>query len=417
MKIVELISENFKRLNAHVVMDGKNVTVEGKNGVGKSSFIDAIWVALTGKDVPEQPIQQGKESAKIAVTVKGDDGSQFIVERKFLPSGASLAVKTNDGAKFSSPQKFLDQKLGCISFDPFEFIQKQPREQKKFLMELLGIDLTEIDSTKKALLAQKDELGKQHQVLAEEIRKLPVVTEDGADLEEKSTEEAIAKFNEINRKRENVQKTKAHYESLKLEEAQLKLQLENIKAEITELQAKYNDIAETRRNILVKIDSYDPDTFVLPELSNLQAEIEAINTHNEKVKQQKITRLKIEQLNSITAKGKAKAEELKKLEEERVNIIASAKMPIEGLSFSEEGLLFEGLPFTEEQLSTAKLIEAGIKISMALNPNLRIMRIKDGSLLDSDTLAIIKKAAKDNDYQLFIERVSDNKEIGFVIEE
>ena len=52
MKVIELYSENFKRLNAKVKMDGKNVTVEGKNGVGKSSFIDAIWIALTGKDIP-----------------------------------------------------------------------------------------------------------------------------------------------------------------------------------------------------------------------------------------------------------------------------------------------------------------------------------------------------------------------------
>jgi DNA repair exonuclease SbcCD ATPase subunit len=414
MKIIELLSENFKRLNAHVVMDGKSVTVEGKNGVGKSSFIDAIWVALTGKDVPEQPIQQGKDSAKIAVTVKSDDGSQFIVERKFMPSGAGLTVKTNDGAKFSSPQKFLDQKLGCISFDPFEFIHKQPREQKKFLMELLGIDLTDIDQLKKTLLSQKDELTKQYQSLKSEIDKLPPIDEE---LEEKSTTEAINKFNEINIQRESIQKVKAHYENLKLEECKLRLKLENMKAEITELQAKHDEIAIERRNIIVKIDSYDPKSFVLPELSNLQEEIASINAHNERVKQQKIAKIKRDQIKVLEEKGMQTVRDIKVIESDRINIITSAKMPIEGLSFGEDGLLFEGLPFTEEQLSTAKLIEAGIKISMALNPNLRIMRIKDGSLLDSDTLAIIKKAAKDSDYQLFIERVSDNKEIGFVIEE
>lgn len=400
MKVIELISENFKRLNAHVVMDGKSVTVEGKNGVGKSSFIDAVWVALTGKDVPEQPIQQGKESAKIAVTVKADDDSQFIVERKFLPSGATLTVKTSDGAKFSSPQKFLDQKLGCISFDPFEFIHKQPREQKKFLMELLGIDLTEIDSTKKTLLAQKDELAKQHQVLKSEIDKYPAITEQ---LEERSTAEAIKKYNDCLEDIKEIREKKARFEYLKSK-----------KHEYT---CKVKEINSLLDGINSELEKFNDENLIEPELSDLQEEIDAISAHNEKVKQQKITKLKIEQLNSITAKGRAKAEEIKNLEEERINIIASARIPIEGLSFSEDGLLFEGLPFTEEQLSTAKLIEAGIKISIALNPNLRIMRIKDGSLLDSDTLAIIKQAAKDNDYQLFIERVSDSKEIGFVIEE
>ena len=92
-------------------------------------------------------------------------------------------------------------------------------------------------------------------------------------------------------------------------------------------------------------------------------------------------------------------------------------MPINNLSFSEDGVLFDGLPFTEEQLSHAKLIEIGIQIQMSLNPALRIMRVKDGSLLDSETMKSIKNLAKENDYQLFIEKVNDNNEIGFIIEE
>lgn len=409
MKIVELISENFKRLNAHVTMNGNSVTVEGKNGVGKSSFIDAIWVALTGKDVPEQPIQQGKDSAKIEITVKADDGSQFIVERKFLQSGATLTVKTSDGGKFSSPQKFLDQKLGCISFDPFEFIHKQPREQKKFLMELLGIDLTDIDNAKKVLLAQKDELAKQHQMLKSEVDKFPPITEE---LEEKSTTEVIVRFNETNKKIAEIKARERKYYNLEVSRDTITDQITDLTKQILTLKEKYKPIDAE----LAKF-SADEINFELPEVGNLEQELQEINQHNEKVKQQKITRLKIEQLNSITAKGKAKAAEIKKLEEDRIAIITNAKMPIDGLSFSEDGLLFEGLPFTQEQLSTAKLIEAGIKISMALNPALRIMRIKDGSLLDNDTLTLIKQSVKENDYQLFIERVSDSKEIGFIIEE
>jgi DNA repair exonuclease SbcCD ATPase subunit len=414
MKVIELISENFKRLNAQVVMDGKNVTVEGKNGVGKSSFIDAIWVALTGKDVPEQPIQTGKEHAKISVKVKSDDGSQFIVERKFSPTGATLAVKTEDGAKFSSPQRFLDQKLGCISFDPFEFIHKQPREQKKFLMELLGIDLSEIDQLKKTLLAQKDELAKQHQALKAEVDKLPSFA---VKLEEQSTADVIAKFQQINLTREQIKTEQAEYRALYNKKDSLITRIDQVQEQINKLLLEKENLNEQIDSTEQKLNSFINTDFTLPESGDLEKELNAINEHNENVKKQKIAGIKAEQLKQITEKGRAKAVDLKQLEDERIKLIASAKMPIEGLSFSEDGLLFEGLPFTEEQLSTSKLIEAGIKISMALNPALRIMRIKDGSLLDSDTLAIIKSAAKDNDYQLFIERVSDSKEIGFIIEE
>lgn len=41
-------------------------------------------------------------------------------------------------------------------------------------------------------------------------------------------------------------------------------------------------------------------------------------------------------------------EEFKKLEEKCIKIIVSVKMFIDGLSFGEDGLLFEGLLFIEK---------------------------------------------------------------------
>lgn len=400
MKIIELVSENFKRLNARVVMDGKSVTVEGKNGVGKSSFIDAVWVALTGKNVPAEPIKKGENSARIEVKVKSDDGSQFIVERKFSQSGGILTVKTVDGAKFSSPQKFLDEKIGRISFDPFEFVNKQPREQKKFLMELLGIDLTTIEFKKKTLLAERDAMSKAYNNLLQEAQGLPPYEEG---MQEKNSTQAIEEYKkriteieEIKRRKANLARLIEQRESLKSEIERLTAELENIKHQITKIKSQpMNE----------------------PELTDIETEMEAINKHNGLVKINQRIKQILDNISITQQTINEKSYQIKQLEQERVSLISSAKMPIDGLSFSDEGLLFDGLPFTEQQLSTAKLIETGIKISIALNPSLRIMRIKDGSLLDSETLSIIKQAAKDNDYQLFIERVSDSQEIGFIIEE
>lgn len=407
MKLIELKSENFKHLNAHVVMDGKSVTVQGKNGVGKSSFIDAIWVALTGKEIPEKPIQEGKETATISAIIKSDDGHTFIVERKFTKSGGTLTVKTQDGAKFSSPQKFLDEKIGKISFDPFEFVNKPPREQKKFLMELLGIDLTDIEAQKKTLLAEKENLSKQYQAVKKQVDSFPTFAEK---LEEKNAAEVIQRFNDFNQKRIEIIKRKSIYDNLNREVNELQEEKERL---LKRIQA----IEETISSMEDKKSEIEKEGFDLAEENDLQAELDAINAHNEKVKVQKQREEKLKELSEVEEKGKTKKEELEKLEEIRTKILSSAKMPIDGLSFDEDGLLFDGLPFTVQQLSTAKLMEIGVKISIALNPTLRIMKIKDGSLLDSDTLQIIKGVAKENDYQLFIEKVSDSKEIGFIIEE
>lgn len=49
MKIIEFRAERFKRLTAvDITPAGNTVIISGKNGQGKSSVLDAIWLALGG---------------------------------------------------------------------------------------------------------------------------------------------------------------------------------------------------------------------------------------------------------------------------------------------------------------------------------------------------------------------------------
>ena len=54
---------------------------------------------------------------------------------------------------------------------------------------------------------------------------------------------------------------------------------------------------------------------------------------------------------------------------------------------------------------------------MAQNPKLRVLRVRDGSLLDEDALALIAKMAGDQDWQVWIERVDSTGKVGFVLED
>jgi len=56
-------------------------------------------------------------------------------------------------------------------------------------------------------------------------------------------------------------------------------------------------------------------------------------------------------------------------------------------------------------------------MAMALNPSLRVIRIMDGSLLDAESMKAIAAMAKDSDYQVWIERVSDDAKGAVVIED
>lgn len=95
--------------------------------------------------------------------------------------------------------------------------------------------------------------------------------------------------------------------------------------------------------------------------------------------------------------------------------LAAAKFPVAGLSFGEDGVLLNDLPFG--QASSAEQLRVSVAMGIAMNPQLRVMMIRDGSLLDDNSLAMIAGLAKTNDYQVWIERVSDGAEVSVIIED
>ena len=92
-----------------------------------------------------------------------------------------------------------------------------------------------------------------------------------------------------------------------------------------------------------------------------------------------------------------------------------AKMPIEGLSVNDTGVIYNDIPFS--QLSSSEQLIVSLCIAMALNPKLRVIRITDGSLLDEASMSIIKKYAKAEKYQIWVEKVDGSGTVGFYIEE
>jgi hypothetical protein len=76
---------------------------------------------------------------------------------------------------------------------------------------------------------------------------------------------------------------------------------------------------------------------------------------------------------------------------------------------------YNGLPF--EQGSDAEQLRVSISIAMASNPKLRVIRIRDGSLLDENGLKLVAELAHEKDYQIWIERVDTTGSIGIVMED
>ena len=417
MKIWNLESENFKKLNVSLAINGKSVTVTGQNEAGKSSFIDALFKSLTGEKIKGSAVKIGEKEARNYIVIRKDNGETIEVEKTYTNGKSELKVTLNGASEILSPQKFLDKTLGDISFDPLEFVRKTPLEQKRSLMNILNIDLDKFEDAKRKAL---DEVKKVNDTLIRiegELEELPQLEEE---YEFKEDTELMVRLNQIESDRQELSRIKneiiANESKISFQENVIKENLKKIKELEKANQSMYTAIEDCKK----KIEGFEAekDKFVVVDDSDqIENMIKDIRRNNDayKIQQERIEKQKLyEQVELDKTKALG---EVKKVELERNDYLAGFKMPIEKLEFYDTGLMYDGLPLTEDNVSSSKLIEIGVRISVALHPGLRIMQIKDGSLLDSNTLKAIKEIIKENDYQLFIEKVSDEKELGFIIDE
>jgi hypothetical protein len=438
MKVVKLQAENFKRLKAiDITPTDPMMIVSGANAQGKTSVLDAIWAALGGGEMSKStgtvmPIRDGEKSAFVKLDI-GD----YIVTRKWTASGSTLAVETREGAAYKSPQAILDGLVGKIAFDPLSFANMDEKKQRETLLKLvdLGIDLDKIAADRKAQCDARTDVNKVAKLLSAKIAMAPVVPEDTPDMElslsaiaeEINAAQAVIRAND--KRREAPAKAESerdaavkrnhdlavaidrHNSELEAEIARRMAELEREKsrrlADIERLKASVPVLEKAVSDANDKLEASQVEVAALvdPDTAALNAKMsgaEAVNS-NVRVKQA-LQRLRGD-LEEVTKNADAHTAKIEALDAEKEAALKSAKFPVDGLGFSDTGVTFNGIPFS--QCSAAERLRTSIAMAMAMNPKLRVLRITDGSLIDSKNMAIIEEMVKSADYQCWLEKVQD----------
>lgn len=394
MKILELTAENIKKIKVvNFKPDANMQVIEGKNAQGKTSVMDSIAWALGGsKLIPERPIREGETEAKIEL-----DLGEYLVTRWWKANKKSyLKVENKDGAKISSPQEMLNKLIGNLSFDPMEFCRKRPGERVAILKDIAGVNLDDLEAEYKKVFDDRTQANrdvKRSQDLWELAKN---ITDPG---EIPSTSEIVKKQDEAKESNRKIKEAVNTRESAK----KTVIDIKNKKDELLK-QIEYmdNNIDKLYKEISSLEMLSSQELVDLPDISEDLAKIDSIRTqkmiYDSSIQKKKDFKGNTDYANDLTKKLEA----IKKEKADRMN---SAKFPVPGLDFQNGDISFEGVEFSE--ISTAQKTKVSMAISMALNPKLRIIRILDGSLLDSDSMEEVKKIATEKDFQVFVERVSD----------
>lgn len=406
-RIIELRIRNVKRVRAvNITPTGAIIQITGRNGQGKTSVLDAMMYGLGGeKSIPAGALRKGAISGDVTI-----DLATHTVKRSFSDDGKSKLTITPRGAQpMSSPQAWLNSLIGDIAFDPLAFSRQDPKEQAAVLRRVLGLDekFRTIDLKAETLSADRKQTGIQLRSGEARLAAMPVVDapekeEDMAALAEQHAA-ALNERAENDKRREWLAKAKETWKKWDERIDALRKQLE--------------EATTSRDAIGQQINEHGPAIEVLgdPDLSTLTERMRTVQATNAKVAAKKERGRIGYEVVGLKDKYEAQTAQLQTLADEKAALVAGASMPVPGMAFTADGVTLGGIAIAE--CSGAERLRASVAVGLAQNPKLRVMLIRDGSLLDSDSMAALEQIANDRDAQVWIERVDESGEVGVVIED
>jgi len=399
----------LKLTDVKIPAGGGVIDVHGKNGAGKSSFLNIIAMTM-GSPKMRNHIQEarGDDQTKAECSVELDNG--LTVTRKWNKKGkTTLEIFSEEGkTMIEKPADFLKRIVGEVSLDPTVFDNMQPKAQKAYLLELAGLGdrLEEFDAKKTKLLASKKS-AKESLAIKEGIYDALVKPDKSKIM--KGPAGAI-----------DIESNQADMDSMEGDIRACQGKIDKLEGGIERNNEASIDFKERIKNLSDANVQYKKDLkeaqkelSAYPSMETMRDNIEKDRAHNEQIAladNDKLLKREVIELENTYEKV---IEDIENVEDKRQVALEQAKFPVKGLGFDDEGITFNGIPYS--QIAQSERLRINIRIAIATSPDLKVIRVTDASLLDSDSVAEMDKFAKEEGYQFFFEMVDGDG--GIMIEE
>lgn len=413
LKLTGLRIENYLRITlADLTFDASHggvVALMGENEAGKSSALNALEALIAGRKAPKmaQPIHKGASSSKIIGRFREDDGSELVVTRKYTLAGGTSVVVEKNGLNVASPSDTLARFYSHVAIDPLAFANLDSKKQVETLLDLIGFDPKSLDEESANHYATRTIVGRDVDRLAAQLEGFaPLDTKLAvAELVDVgSVQDDLDRVREHNRAREELLREVETVDRAIVQLDDAIIEQENrLGAMRAELAARKDKAAAIRADV-EKTQELPVDTYV--------DTIKSADATNEAIREQKRRAAVVAELEAARAKVAGHTARIEEIRQEKAAKFAAAKMPILGLTVEEGEVYLDGTPFS--QTSAGGMLRTSTAIAMAVNPELRAIIIRDGSLLDGKNRAIIDELAKANDFLVLMEIVDRNAPTGVV---
>lgn len=454
MYIKKLTLSNFQVIkDFDAEFDGNVYFVTGDNELGKSTLLKAIGALLTGN---RDDVLRNGETKGFAKMVVGDDGEEYDVSLSFTQANprGTLSIKQKSTGMQSNNVSMLQKIFGYQDFDAVEFSRwsetaEGRRKQIAVVKALLPVEVRErieaidadvvrlkdertgvnrdvktftaianeateklgpLDAEKYAKPISVDELIKQQAQIAALDEKAKTVQ---AALKQRTEQLAAIP--------ERVESVNKHYvDTVEYFRARIEAEKAAYERTISDLKKDIADAEKDWSESLQKIDTEKADyearkanaekwladyEKAKAERTDVATELVNAEKHNRICAEFADCKAKQAAADDAIIKCKDLDSKIIDLATERAGLIANAKLPIKGLTFTDDGLELNGVPFVPGKVSDSQTMEIAAKLVIASNPKVKVFRIARGESLGAKRLENIVAIAKKYGYQGFIEQV------------
>lgn len=418
MKITALQISDFKRIREISITpdaDAAVILIGGANGNGKTSILDAITAAFGGaKALPEEPIRRGADRAEVRIEL--DDGA-LVLRRRITKGGDVLEVRDADGVPVRKPQERLTALVGRSMLDPFAFLALKEAEQRARLLELIpeAEQLAQLDGQREATFTARTDVNRKVRDAEGELARLPIppapaAAPDVAELHGQLTAIAVRAQAATGAALQASQAAEA-WDRAKLQADRAREALAQAEAAARDAASKAADAAaeSTRKAVAAEADRAEGE--------RIRAEIAAADTIAARHREATLARerhaaaeLALTNLRDRSAKLTAAIDGIDTRKRE---LLEAARMPVAGLGVTATAVTFQDVPLS--QASGAERLRVALALAIATRPGLQDVWIRDGALLDEDSLAAVIEHARAAGVRVWIERVGTRDEDALVI--
>lgn len=134
IRVTKISIKNYRGLKAiETEVPGSGVIAQGRNGSGKTSFLNAIGAALAANDIGPDALKIDEKEGEILIDLDVA-GKALHVRRRFSEKGSTISVENDDGDKKAKPTTLLGELLGSAPLDVISVVLETDKKKRRELI-------------------------------------------------------------------------------------------------------------------------------------------------------------------------------------------------------------------------------------------------------------------------------------------